>query len=260
MNFQLVSQATDGTVAYKSSVPYGNYPPNCWLLAVRAGGIASRGRKVAGSGTFTAGIAGGKNATANLSGSGGLSPAPSGQLVVSGTAALSGSGSIANADLRAILQASAALSGSGSLSATSTAIGYLLAALSGSGSLSAPNYATGELAADIQPFTELSPQSLAAAVWQALSAEFDEAGTMGEKLNDAGSAANPWTEIIEQHGSDSLTAVEVLRLILAASAGKLSGATGPTVVIRDALDHIDRITATVDGDGNRTAVTLDVGD
>jgi hypothetical protein len=52
---------------------------------------------------------------------------------------------------------------------------------------------------------------------------------------------------------------QALRLILASAAGKLSGAeTGSTnVLIRDTNDSKDRINATVDEFGNRTAVTLD---
>jgi len=50
---------------------------------------------------------------------------------------------------------------------------------------------------------------------------------------------------------------QALRLILAALAAKLSGAATTTVVIRDIGDSKDRITATVDANGNRTAVTVD---
>jgi len=49
----------------------------------------------------------------------------------------------------------------------------------------------------------------------------------------------------------------VLRLIRAATVGKLSGAASTTVTIRDAADTKARITATVDADGNRLAVTTD---
>ena len=49
-----------------------------------------------------------------------------------------------------------------------------------------------------------------------------------------------------------------LRLMLAALVGKLSGAATTTVTIRDVNDTKNRITATVDSDGNRTAVTEDV--
>lgn len=48
------------------------------------------------------------------------------------------------------------------------------------------------------------------------------------------------------------------RLMLAALAGKLSGAAGTTVTFRNAVaDSKDRIVATVDASGNRTAITAD---
>jgi hypothetical protein len=51
---------------------------------------------------------------------------------------------------------------------------------------------------------------------------------------------------------------EVMRIMFAALAGKVSGAGGSTITIRDAAtDTQDRIVATVDSNGNRTAVTLD---
>jgi hypothetical protein len=55
----------------------------------------------------------------------------------------------------------------------------------------------------------------------------------------------------------SFTLRKALRLILAACAGKLSGAATSTVTIRDVNDSKDRLVATVDSDGNRTAVTKD---
>jgi len=64
---------------------------------------------------------------------------------------------------------------------------------------------------------------------------------------------NPAVDTVE----GSLTYDEAIRIILAANAGKLSGAAGTTVSIRDAADSKDRIVATVDSSGNRTSVTLD---
>jgi hypothetical protein len=55
----------------------------------------------------------------------------------------------------------------------------------------------------------------------------------------------------------SITPRQALRLMLAASAGKLSGAATTTIVIRNVGDSKDRITATVDSSGNRSAVTVD---
>ena len=54
-----------------------------------------------------------------------------------------------------------------------------------------------------------------------------------------------------------LTPRGAFRLIAAASAGKLSGAATTTVTIRNVGDTKNRITATVDASGNRTAVTAD---
>ena len=56
-----------------------------------------------------------------------------------------------------------------------------------------------------------------------------------------------------------LTLRQAMRLIAAADAAKLSGAATATVVIRNAVaDSKDRITATVDADGNRSAITYDL--
>lgn len=56
-----------------------------------------------------------------------------------------------------------------------------------------------------------------------------------------------------------LTPRQAMRLMVAAAAGKLSGAATTTIVIRNAVaDSKDRITATVDTNGNRSAITLDL--
>lgn len=56
-----------------------------------------------------------------------------------------------------------------------------------------------------------------------------------------------------------LTVRNSLRLQSAALAGKLAGAGGTSVTIRNAIaDSKDRITATVDSSGNRTAITTDL--
>lgn len=56
------------------------------------------------------------------------------------------------------------------------------------------------------------------------------------------------------------TLKQSMRLMLSALAGKLSGAATTTVTIRDATDNKNRIVATVDSSGNRTAVTHDTSD
>lgn len=66
--------------------------------------------------------------------------------------------------------------------------------------------------------------------------------------------AQVWQREIET----GFTAEELMRLMAAALAGKVSGAAGTTVTIRDVTDSVSRIVATVDADGNRTAITHDV--
>jgi len=55
----------------------------------------------------------------------------------------------------------------------------------------------------------------------------------------------------------SLTPRGAIRLMVAALAGKLSGAATTTITVRNVGDTKARITATVDSDGNRSAVTTD---
>jgi hypothetical protein len=55
----------------------------------------------------------------------------------------------------------------------------------------------------------------------------------------------------------SWTVRQAMRIMLAALGGKLSGAATSTVTVRDMADAKNRISATVDSNGNRTAVTLD---
>lgn len=58
-------------------------------------------------------------------------------------------------------------------------------------------------------------------------------------------------------GGTERTVREAMRLMLAALCGKASGLATATATYRDTNDGTDRIVATVDADGNRTAVTLD---
>lgn len=56
----------------------------------------------------------------------------------------------------------------------------------------------------------------------------------------------------------TITLLQAQRVQLAAAGGKVSGAATTTVTIRDTTDAKSRVIATVDADGNRSAVTLDV--
>ena len=72
---------------------------------------------------------------------------------------------------------------------------------------------------------------------------------------------HPLSEIADAVLDDAVEGGETLRqavrLIRAAAVGKLSGAATTEITIRDAADTKARITATVDSNGNRSAVTTD---
>lgn len=234
----------------KSAFNNGYTAPYAWHLPPKAGGLGSVNNLV-GTGTLTSSMAGGKALAADLAGVGVITP-PSLSLVTSLASALAGTGAL-TASMTSTISLAAALAGEGQIVASLGLLAGVIANLTGTGALSGNLRGTAALEADITPFSELSPESLAASVWNALAASFNEAGTMGEKMNDAGSAANPWTEEIET----GYTAEDLLRLVAAALLGKLDGADTTTITMRDVNDTIDRIVATVDGDGNRDSVTLD---
>lgn len=232
------------------ALPDGNLPPASWMLPRTGGGMSMR---TVASGTMTANLIPTRPMTIDLTGSSIFTATAA--LVVSMAAAFSGSGSL-TAAIVGRLNATCNLTGSGDLAADMTAIANAVIAMSGSGDLEATIAAYGDMEIDIVVTgTGLSTANVGQAVWSAIAAANNNAGTMGEKLNDAGSASNPWTEVIES----GYTAAEILRLLAAVMAGKSSGGTSgaTTVVFRDLGDTKDRIEADVDGSGNRTTVTRD---
>ena len=70
---------------------------------------------------------------------------------------------------------------------------------------------------------------------------------------------NVWAELLDlANGVESgITLRQYMRVALAALAGKADGLATTTAHYRDQADGTNRITATVDADGNRTAITLD---
>jgi hypothetical protein len=167
---------------------------------------------------------------------------------------LSGAGELTDPDLKAYAQLVASISGAGDMEGLIQGISWLVASILAEGDVEGDVKSKMFMQASIQATGDvLTAQSVAAAVWESLAAVYNTAGSMGEKVNDAGSASNPWTEIIES----GYTAAEILRIVTAAIAGKVSGAEGTNPKFRDLADTKDRIDATTDQYGNRTAVTLD---
>jgi len=244
--------AGEGISSGLVSLPSGYRHPGAWMMPQKPGALSAR-NTVTGSGSASATALAVKLATADLTGDGDL--AAFGSLIVQLVADLVGSGDISDADLKAFLQAVAGIGGTGGISsAQATGLGELIAAMTGLGSVDSTLTGSGELTADITVTgTGLSTANVGEAVWSALAAANNSAGSMGEKLNDAGSASNPWTEIIES----GLTAAEILKLITASVAGSATGLESGSPVFKSIDGTVDRITATYSG-GTRTVTGRDV--
>jgi hypothetical protein len=70
-------------------------------------------------------------------------------------------------------------------------------------------------------------------------------------------AAENATAVMASNVEGTVTLTESMRLQNAVLLGKASGLATTTAVYRDLADTKDRVSATVDADGNRSAVTLD---
>lgn len=176
----------------KSGIPDGYRNPYCWVLPIKSGALSAR-NNLSGSSTTSIAMAGGVNGIATLSGSGSLTG--TGALIISMVAALSGSGTISSASANAYLNLAAQLAGSGDMAGAVGAIAHATAALAGEGDINGTINALGTLAAAIVVTgSGLTTSNVGQAVWAAVASANNEPGSMGEKLNDAGSASNPWTE------------------------------------------------------------------
>jgi hypothetical protein len=213
-----------------SAIPNGYVHPYSWAIAQKSGGLATYTGLSASISETDALLALGVNIDSNLSASFTKNDAIL-ALIVALEANLSASGTFTDTQLAIILLLNANLTGSGSF--TDAQLGNilgLLAQLSASMSISTRIINQVNLSADIGGPVELSPQGLS------------------EELLD------------NQDIETGYSMRESLRLILSSLAGKVSGASGTTITIRDVNDIHDRIIAIVDANGNRTSTTLDASD
>lgn len=220
-------------------------------LAGALGSLISILADLNGDGDLTGSIGSALNAVAAMAGSGDLAGAIIGSVQM--LSAITGNSAVTG-NIIGAWNMGADLVGIGGVVSSLTAIANLISDVISSSALSISQGAIPtNISADISSASTLSPENLAAAVWNSIAASFNLAGTMGNKLNSAGGAANPWDIEIEP----GWTAEEILRVIAAVLAGKVSGAGTGTETFRDITDVKDRVTATVDNNGNRTTITLD---
>lgn len=173
----------------KSSFNNGYIPPYSWVLSPKAGGLSST-NELNGEGDLgITSLSLGKALASDMAGSGIISAAGL-SLVTSMAAAIAGSGTL-SASMVGVVNMACALAGSGNLTAAMGALAYCVATLDGAGSIASDLRGKLYMAADI--FVNQS-QAEVQDFWNASAALNDNPGTMGEKLNDAGSASNPWAD------------------------------------------------------------------
>lgn len=180
--------ASDAEINSLSSKPAGSRHPVAWQMPQKAGGLASHNNtniSVTQTALAVLGLpaTGSTTITFTQTGTGGL--------IVSGT----GTATITFSSTATILSVASA-SGSSTITFTPTAeIGAeagLTASTSITLSATATRYAIGYMSGLSTSETEFSAAALASAVWDALTADYNTAGTMGAAMAAAGGAGDPW--------------------------------------------------------------------
>lgn len=217
--------AGEGITSELASVPAGRSNKYTWIMPQKPGAISSR-NEMQGVAAWTGAIAAGRNLSASFAGLADFTA--TGQLVVSGSGSFAGVAAF-EGNVTAALNAAGSFAGVASFTGAVKADGFMAGAFAGSASFTATRYSTGSLSGSFAPAVTL------------------EAAGFSSYLLD------------EEDIETGLTLRQALRLIAAATGGKVSGGGTTTITFANAVaDDVDRIVATVDSSGNRTAITYEL--
>jgi len=201
-------ESEGGGLPFTASLDTGTEPPYSWHLA-EVGGEMSSTTMTNGSASFTASQQNGINIVSTIAGVGTIDTAGL-SLVTSMISAIAGTGTLTGAMVGTV-QLAATLAGTGDVVGSVSMLSGLIANLAGSGVISAD--LKGKLFMEAQIYvnqSEATVQEIVDAVWNALASEYNIGGTMGEKLNGAGSAGNPWTTDLSAYNTAN-TAGKILK-------------------------------------------------
>lgn len=246
-NRQYVAQTTAANKQF--SLPYGSYPPYATLMPQKAGDMAARRSAdfaITPAATGVLGMPGVGSASWSIT-----TNAPDGQLITSG----SGSTSFA---ITANGTALATLSGDGSASfaiTTNTPLLGALAWLQATGAFSVgaslTSYAVGNMAGTTEVTTVLTTDAIAQAVWAAIAAANNDAGTMGAKLNSAASGGVDYNTLADAVRNN--LQAELLRIVELAQLHGL--VVGTDLVVTPTNRTAGSVAQTIATTGNTTTVT-----
>lgn len=190
-----------GGYAKQSATPNGYLAPGAWVLPLVAGGMSSYSQNPLAISVATSELLIGKGMTASSAMTIAVLSAILDkviEMIASGTLSISSAAALSAA-------IDAAASGSMSISVSSAILGGIVP-MTVSGSLTISTdvdmTALAAMTAEAGGPTALSPEGLAAAVLNALLADFNDAGTVGEALNNVGASGNPWASALASNTTD----------------------------------------------------------
>jgi hypothetical protein len=199
-----------------NAMPVGSYPPRSFFPPTTVGQMSAR---MTGSGTITVQLFADRLMVAELFGDGSLSADLA--LAVGMLCNLTGSGSL-TADIVGTINGAIDFTGTGGLSASIRGDALATANLTGTGGLSADIHGIGDMSIDIiVEGTGLTTANVGQAVWSAIAANNNVAGTMGEKLNLAGSGGVDydalkqaiWEAVLGDYSTDPSSAAAIVEAI-----------------------------------------------
>jgi hypothetical protein len=230
--------------AKTASKPEGYAPHGAPVMPVKAGGMGGIGRiVVSGSGNLLQG--------GPMEGTGSIAwttPSASLSLItsMSGTATITLSGN--NSDLKLVI----GMDGTGTMTFTGAGGLSMIVPFDGTGAFGITG--SGDLRGRLSmegswtPFSELSPEGLAAAVWGAVASANNDAGTMGQKLNSAASGGVDYGSMADAVRTE--LQAELLRIVELAQVHGL--VVGTDLVVTPTTRTAGSVVQSISGDGTST--------
>lgn len=215
-NRQRYYPETSGGLPTTTAIPEGYLAPNARMLPYDLGSMTTSNFNGAGAVSYT-GVSG-LGGVVVMEGIG-VFEATGGllaglELTIAGAGALTFNGG-------GLLEGIMTMAGAGAFTGALGATAGLTLNLSGVGSMSLAPSGTGEMVLEIYVNeSQATVDQIVAAVWSALAAEYNVSGTMGEKLNGAGSAGDPWTTDLSSYNTTG-TAGKIMKQIKSITSASL---------------------------------------
>lgn len=194
----------------------GYLTPNAWMIPYDIGAMTTS--NLNGSGLLTLSGVSGLKGIVTMDGTSIM--ALTGGLIAGITVSMSGSGTF-NGTMGGLIEAITTMAGSGVLNAAISAEAGLTVTMAGIGSMTVNPSGTGEMVLEIYVNqSQATVDQIVAAVWNALAAEYNVSGTMGNKLNGAGNAGDPWTTDLSGYNTAD-TAGKIVKQIKSMTASQM---------------------------------------